>query len=186
MHILPYIFFASSALAMAAEPIVPIEKFSALCSEMGIYAFDREEDAWILRNRLKGDPPRVNARWDTRILGPRPRIKPNEGGYYRLYFEIEQRDELGQVWQTKSQSLNNTISGTKLFFEIESLPKWVFDRLGLPTGSDMIIIALPKNPEVRPKRMEGEQAGTGQPATRPESKSEGGDKPQPEAEGRSR
>jgi hypothetical protein len=31
-----------------------------------------------------------------------------------------------------------------------------------------------------------EQAGTGQPATRPESKSEDGDKPQPEAEGRSR
>jgi len=31
-----------------------------------------------------------------------------------------------------------------------------------------------------------EQAGTGQPATRAESKSEGGDKPQPEAEGRSR
>jgi len=33
---------------------------------------------------------------------------------------------------------------------------------------------------------EGEHAGTGQPATRSESKSEGGDKPQPEAEGRSR
>ncbi len=32
----------------------------------------------------------------------------------------------------------------------------------------------------------GEQASTGQPAARPESKSEGGDKPQPEAEGRSR
>lgn len=31
-----------------------------------------------------------------------------------------------------------------------------------------------------------EQGGTGQPATRHESKSEGGDKPQPEAEGRSR
>jgi hypothetical protein len=31
-----------------------------------------------------------------------------------------------------------------------------------------------------------EQAGSGQPATRPESKSEGGDKPQPEAEERSR
>jgi len=30
------------------------------------------------------------------------------------------------------------------------------------------------------------QGGAGQPATRPESKSEGGDKPQPEAEGRSR
>jgi hypothetical protein len=33
---------------------------------------------------------------------------------------------------------------------------------------------------------DAEQAGTGQPATRPESKSEGGDKPQPESEGRSR
>jgi|TARA_B110000908_G_C10043516_1_gene352942 hypothetical protein len=32
----------------------------------------------------------------------------------------------------------------------------------------------------------GEQAGAGQPASRPESKSEGGDKPQPESEGRSR
>jgi hypothetical protein len=31
-----------------------------------------------------------------------------------------------------------------------------------------------------------EQDGTGQPATRPESKPEGGDKPQPESEGRSR
>ncbi len=33
---------------------------------------------------------------------------------------------------------------------------------------------------------QAEQAGTGQPTTRPESKSEGGDKPQPETEGRSR
>jgi hypothetical protein len=33
---------------------------------------------------------------------------------------------------------------------------------------------------------QAEQGGTGQPATRPESKSEGSDKPQPEAEGRSR
>ena len=35
-------------------------------------------------------------------------------------------------------------------------------------------------------RINAEQAGTGQPATRPESKSEVSDKPQPEAEGRSR
>ena len=33
---------------------------------------------------------------------------------------------------------------------------------------------------------EAQQAGTGQPATRPESKLEGSDKPQPESEGRSR
>jgi hypothetical protein len=36
------------------------------------------------------------------------------------------------------------------------------------------------------KNEEGEQAGTGQPATRPELKSEGSDKPQPESEWRSR
>jgi hypothetical protein len=35
-------------------------------------------------------------------------------------------------------------------------------------------------------KQEAEQAGTGQPATRSQSKSEGSDKPQPEAEGRSR
>ena len=37
-----------------------------------------------------------------------------------------------------------------------------------------------------PESKKAEQGGTGQPATRPESKSEGSDKPQPEAEGRSR
>ena len=42
---------------------------------------------------------------------------------------------------------------------------------------------VPLNP---PPKTKGEEAGTGQPATRPESKPEGGDKPQPEAEGRSR
>jgi len=36
------------------------------------------------------------------------------------------------------------------------------------------------------KNKKPEQGGSGQPATRPESKSEGGDKPQPESEGRSR
>jgi hypothetical protein len=36
------------------------------------------------------------------------------------------------------------------------------------------------------KKKEAEQGGTGQPATRPESKSEGSDKPQPESEGRPR
>ncbi len=36
------------------------------------------------------------------------------------------------------------------------------------------------------RTQKAEQDGTGQPATRPESKSEDGDKPQPEAEGRSR
>jgi hypothetical protein len=39
---------------------------------------------------------------------------------------------------------------------------------------------------LQPRIKEAEQGGTGQPATRPESMPEGSDKPQPEAEGRSR
>ncbi len=40
--------------------------------------------------------------------------------------------------------------------------------------------------EASKELQESEQSGAGQPATRPESKSEGGDKPQPDSEGRSR
>ena len=49
----------------------------------------------------------------------------------------------------------------------------------------LLVVETDANSSVMQKRP-AEQAGTGQPATRPESKSEGGDKPQPEAEGRSR
>jgi hypothetical protein len=52
---------------------------------------------------------------------------------------------------------------------------WV-RQLREDTGTELVFIGRPNS----------EQDGTGQPATRPESKSEGGDKPQPESEGRSR
>jgi hypothetical protein len=42
------------------------------------------------------------------------------------------------------------------------------------------------NPESAPWNQKAEQAGTAQPATRPESNSEASEKPQPEGEGRSR
>jgi hypothetical protein len=49
-------------------------------------------------------------------------------------------------------------------------------------------VLLEVSPEgmIPARKTKAEQAGPGQPATRPESKSEGGDQPQPEAEGRSR
>ena len=65
----------------------------------------------------------------------------------------------------------------------------------LPSGQ-FVSVTGQTDPEFGIKRLDGypgpainqeaEQAGTGQPATRPESKSEGNDKPQPEAEERSR
>ena len=56
------------------------------------------------------------------------------------------------------------------------------------TGDEWLTGAEFDELEVDGQRIEtkAEQAGTGQPATRPESKSEGSDKPQPESEGRSR
>lgn len=52
--------------------------------------------------------------------------------------------------------------------------------------ADRIATAIVKACSGDRTEKEAEQAGTGQPATRPELKSEGSDKPQPEAEGRSR
>jgi hypothetical protein len=56
--------------------------------------------------------------------------------------------------------------------------EYVLDEMASPGSYDF--------DNVSDATKESEQDGTGQPATRPESKSEGGDKPQPEAEGRSR
>jgi hypothetical protein len=55
-----------------------------------------------------------------------------------------------------------------------------------PTIDKYLTFTITGQLELSPEAKEGEQAGTGQPATRPESKSEGSDKPQPESEGRSR
>jgi hypothetical protein len=56
------------------------------------------------------------------------------------------------------------------------------------TLEDAVIESSPSGEgvEMTPREKIVQQASSGQPATRSESKSEGGDKPQPEAEGRSR
>ena len=51
---------------------------------------------------------------------------------------------------------------------------------------DRVEEVYPDDPRWASKQREAEPAGTGQPATRPVVEPEGGDKPQPEAEGRSR
>jgi hypothetical protein len=53
-------------------------------------------------------------------------------------------------------------------------------------AAKMTEAGTPVSPWLPPIKPEAEQGSTGQPATRSQSKSEGGGKPQPEAEGRSR
>ena len=77
-----------------------------------------------------------------------------------------------------SESLTWEVRFTQLKNEIWHIE---FDFGGAPEG----IIALNCN-EIAFRTKNCEQDGTGQPATRPVVEPEGGDKPQPEAEGRSR
>lgn len=77
----------------------------------------------------------------------------------------------------------------RLNFSMPLAPK--MDNLGIPLPSEpRLIIGMnwfaDDYQDINRRFLESEQASSGQPATRPESKSEGDDKPQPEAEGRSR
>jgi hypothetical protein len=58
-------------------------------------------------------------------------------------------------------------------------------RYDRPGPTTLYLKRTSRSPQTQTKN-EGEQAGSGQFATRPESKPEGSDKPQPESEGRSR
>ena len=62
--------------------------------------------------------------------------------------------------------------------------KPVIQRFVRPEGASIPV--PPRTVSIDLKPTSTEQDGAGQPATRPESKPKGGDKPQPEAEGRSR
>lgn len=90
--------------------------------------------------------------------------------------------------------VQQTESHTQVFF-IAANPDWGMSYRSLffkyPEGQRGKYVELIRKitksykPSV-PETINAEQASNGQPATRSESKSEGGDKPQPEAEGRSR
>ncbi len=67
-------------------------------------------------------------------------------------------------------------------FEGKALKEFLMREMPIPTSEAERFEAK----YGRTEKTKTEQAGTGQPATRPESKSEGSVKPQPEAEGRSR
>jgi hypothetical protein len=67
--------------------------------------------------------------------------------------------------------------------------RWAFGLTDVEAGRELLtkIATAYDLPAVRTlDQTKSEQAGAGQPATRPVVKPEGGDKPQPEAEGRSR
>ncbi len=74
--------------------------------------------------------------------------------------------------------------GSITYFESQCACSW--PKNGIYCHDSQYEAGKPEVMKAASERQQAEQAGTGQPATRPESKSEGSDKPQPEAERRSR
>lgn len=82
------------------------------------------------------------------------------------------------AWITTSEKLNRIY---KRMCFMDRIMKRILIALILIVLLDAFWLAM-----INGRMMKGEQVGAGQPATRPESKSEGSDKHQPVAEGRSR
>ena len=74
--------------------------------------------------------------------------------------------------------------GSITYFDSQCACSW--PKNGIYCHDSQYEAGKPEVMKAASERQQAEQAGAGQPATRPESKSEGGDKPQPESEGRSR
>jgi hypothetical protein len=106
-----------------------------------------------------------------------------EGRYESCYmnrngWRIDWRD--GKlIWSTEGLEREGDNSSGKLMSVAFT---WSYD----PTHPEAGISETKSPTEWQPEPPKTEQGGTGQPATRPASKTEDSDKPQPEAEGRSR
>jgi hypothetical protein len=74
--------------------------------------------------------------------------------------------------------------GSITYFDSQCACSW--PKNGIYCHDSQYEAGKPEVMKATSEKQQAQQAGTGQPATRPESKWEGGDKPQPEAEGRSR
>ena len=83
-----------------------------------------------------------------------------------------------RIWDWLVTEYSRVPEGAMINFEV-----WDSIREGVMIGGEMRIRRLILSDGVYVEETDAEQAGTGQPATRSQSKSEGGDKPQSEAEG---
>jgi hypothetical protein len=92
---------------------------------------------------------------------------------YTASYNLDRREESGIPLSSESTQYTLTISEIRDDLEVLYLLRF---GASFPNNKHPTLTKPPKR----------EQVGTGQPATRSQSKSEGGDKPQPEAEGRSR
>jgi hypothetical protein len=107
-------------------------------------------------------------------------IDRNSDGYLKAFGEQRSVNHFADPWKMEGFKYTKAVGIT-----MKKRPSFMGEGAS-------VIVPLNDNDYTRlkesvlPQNQEAEQGGTGQPATRPESKSEGGEKPQPGAEGRSR
>ena len=109
----------------------------------------------------------------------------------KFYPEAKMMDIV--VWSIGNGVISiNLEVGLEVSFSVSQRPKEIDWRVGNISSFGISdykkhkYIKIESKPILPVKDKNAEQDGTGQPATAPESKSEGGDKSQPESEGRSR
>jgi hypothetical protein len=156
------------------EQVVPSQEFQGLWEHKAssrLIALEAGQDhgEW----KKKGDKEEIHFR------------RHESGAIQRVW-----KNDQGEVVQSRGVTILSLTESKLRFREWSSHPachtELIIDEDGVMTLIDTSAKHIVKAQLVRTPVKEAEQAGTGQPATRPESKAEGSDKPQPESEGRSR
>jgi hypothetical protein len=101
------------------------------------------------------------------------------GGHPQLAYQVIERDSIPKPG-VSTVHLNPSIEVDRFSW---SMGLW---KIGRIFGDDDILKKVVDAAPIPENQQDEQEAGTGQPATSPESDSEGGDYTQPEAEGRSR
>jgi hypothetical protein len=146
--------------------------------------------SFISVNGFPGDPVMIHVSPDQVAIGSGPSRQQLTVEHLRK--QLNKFSDAASKAESKGMVLlisDRRVSGE---FGLEILDAIIDSGIAIVMLSDPDLYEAPvPMPSKKPsspfgRQQEAEQAGTGQPATRPESKSEGSDKPQPDAEGRSR
>lgn len=168
--LIPLLIGSMTHLAFGAEPIAPLPAqpcdMVVTVSQFVIPRIDYQEHA-----SLEEVLDFIRSRYDIEIDPPRP---TTFSFIYRLSdASLKRRVTLVDRNITMIKAIKQALGDLPVVLTFEP-GRLIFSEASVPSRS--------QNARIQ----EAEQGGAGQPATRSESKSEGGDQPQPGAEGRSR
>ena len=127
-------------------------------------------DGKYLNSATRGGPMPVNYRLEADDDSP---------GWFDFLLQVPGEEEFGRGGGLR-------LEDGKLLMTYFDGRVLTYARISEIADKELLVSPEGKSITIQPNKPKAEQAGTRQPATRPGSKSEGGDKPQPESEGRSR